>query len=86
MYSLLGSGAVRLASLMAVGRSDAAEANLIVFEEGNHEGLLVLGSAARQQSRQLGAPPLAYRGRQGSGGGTRLMSLNQPLNMAITHI
>lgn len=73
MYSLLGFGAVRLAPLMTGGRADAAEAHLIGFEEGNHEGLLVLGSTARQQPRQLGAPPLAYRGRQGSAGGTRLM-------------
>lgn len=65
-----------------MGRADAAETHLTGFEEGNHEGLLVLGPIAGHQPRQLGVPPLAYRGRQG---GAKL-SLNQPLNMTITHI
>lgn len=68
MYSPLGFGAVRLAPFMTVGRADAAEAHLIGFEEGNHKGLLVLGSIACEQPRQFRAPPSAYRGRQGSGG------------------
>lgn len=47
-----------------MGRADAAEAHLIGSEEGHHEGLLVLRSAASHQSCQSGPPSVAYRGRQ----------------------
>lgn len=62
--SPLGFRAVGLAPLVAMGRANAAEAHLIGSEEGNHEGLLLLRSAAYHQPRQSGVPPLAYRGRQ----------------------
>ena len=53
LQCILGSlgffGAVGVAPLVAVGRTDAAEANLGCLEEGHHEGLLVLGPTALQQ-------------------------------------
>lgn len=63
--SPLGFGAVGLAPpLVAVGRADAAEAHLVGFEEGDHEGLLFLGSASCHQPRQPGLPPLTYNEKQ----------------------
>lgn len=48
--SPLRFGAGGLPPLVPVGRADAAESDLICFEEGNHEGLLVLGPAACDQA------------------------------------
>lgn len=64
MGILRGFGAVGLAPLVAVGRADIAKAHLVGFEEGDHEGLLLLCAAARRQPRQQGVPPLTCGGRQ----------------------
>lgn len=61
-----------MAPLVAVGRTYAAEAHPVGPEEGDHEGLLVLGSVARHQARQLRFPPLACRDREMRGGETRV--------------
>lgn len=65
--------------------------DLCGLEEGHHEGLLVLGSVAPNQARQLGVDALPckggirYRGVQGEGRG-RGMILASPYNpFTATH-
>lgn len=52
-----------MATPVAVGRADAAEAHLVSSEKGDHEGLLVLRAVASHQPCQTGVPSPACRGR-----------------------